>query len=1118
MRCFGRIFCGALAAWLAVCPATWASAEQAEILWQIGQADDDTAEFALAPNGYNQYGEDPLFVIGRSEPKQDWPYVQPGPTDSWAGSREHEFVVAFTVTRKPAGGTCRLLVDLVDTHDKAPPRLAVELNGRRLAAVQMPAGGPDDSVLGDPAKGREHKFTVDVPADELVVGINEISLRTLSGSWVLYDWVGFEAPAGTQLGPTTAGTIVRAIESHPVLVERDGKLMQTVQVTVRHFGEPATAMVDLHAGPPVPIELKPGTVRVDIPVPAVEKETTIPVEVTLSPKTIASRQVTLQPVRKWVLYLLPHSHTDIGYTKLQTEVEQDHWRFYEEAIEAARRTADYPPGAQFKWNVEVLWAVDSYLKQAPPEKQQAFIEAVQKGWVGLDALYGNELTALCRPEELVRLVDFAGQIAERCGVTIDSAMITDVPGYTWGLTTVLARAGVKYFSIGPNSGHRIGYTLQAWGDKPFWWITPSGEERILCWIPRTGYYRAITNEAQVLELVRRADEAGYPYDLIQVRYCLGDNAGPGLGLSDLVKGWNAKYAYPKLVIATTSEMMHALERRYGDVIPEARGDFTPYWEDGAGSSALETGLNRNAAERLSQAEAIWAILSPKTYPADEFYAAWRNVVLYDEHTWGAHNSISQPDSDFAQGQWAIKQAFALDADKQSRKLLADAAAPVRSAEERVESFLVFNTSNWPRTDLVIVPKGVRVRGNVVTGPDGNVVPSQRLSNGQFAFLAQDVPPLGACRFSLKSSVGHPVFSLMRPNLDGRMLATNLSLRVDKTTGAIVELKRPNLDANLADAVGDLGLNGYRYVDGRDPSDPKPNGRVTLTVKESGPLVGSLLIESEAPGCRRLSREIRLVYGLDHVDILNVVDKQKVRTPESVHFGFAFNVPEGVMRMNTPLAVVRPEDDQLPGACKNYFTVSRWVDVSNDDFGVTWATIDAPLVEVGAITVDVPNWRDPANWIEHLERSQTLYSYVMNNYWETNYKADQEGPTLFRYALRPHAGPYDPLEAARFGIERSQPLVAVPTAAEGPALVPPRLRVEPDDVIVTAFKPSRDRKAWIVRLFGASGRPARAALAWADPQPKTVWMSDPAERTGEPVAGPIEVPPFGLVTLRAELPE
>ena len=116
----------------------------------------------------------------------------------------------------------------------------------------------------------------------------------------------------------------------------------------------------------------------------------------------------------------------------------------------------------------------------------------------------------------------------------------------------------------------------------------------------------------------------------------------------------------------------------------------------------------------------------------------------------------------------------------------------------------------------------------------------------------------------------------------------------------------------------------------------------------------------------------------------------------------FNVPDGVMRMDMPWAVVRPSTDQLPGACKNYFTVGRWVDVSNDDFGVTWATLDAPLIEVGADHGRrPPNLFEPETGSSSLEPTQTFYSYVMNNYWETNYKASQEGMTTFRYSIMPH---------------------------------------------------------------------------------------------------------------------
>ena len=57
---------------------------------------------------------------------------------------------------------------------------------------------------------------------------------------------------------------------------------------------------------------------------------------------------------------------------------------------------------------------------------------------------------------------------------------------------------------------------------------------------------------------------------------------------------------------------------------------------------------------------------------------------------------------FVKTQWKFKQAFALDADRQSRKLLDKALADGarRAGKDPVD---VFNTSSWPRTELVTCP-------------------------------------------------------------------------------------------------------------------------------------------------------------------------------------------------------------------------------------------------------------------------------------------------------------------------------------------------------------------------------------------------------------------------------
>jgi len=44
------------------------------------------------------------------------------------------------------------------------------------------------------------------------------------------------------------------------------------------------------------------------------------------------------------------------------------------------------------------------------------------------------------------------------------------------------------------------------------------------------------------------------------------------------------------------------------------------------------------------------------------------------------------------------------------------------------------------------------------------------------------------------------------------------------------------------------------------------------------------------------------------------------------------------------------------------------------------------------------------------------------------------------------------------------------------------------------------------------------LQWADPKARAIHASDTSEQRGQAVSGPVDVPPFGIVTLRAERAE
>lgn len=535
-------------------------------------------------------------------------------------------------------------------------------------------------------------------------------------------------------------------------------------------------------------------------------------------------------------------------------------------------------------------------------------------------------------------------------------------------------------------------------------------------------------------------------------------------------------------------------------------------------------MNRASSDRLAQAETLWAMLDPRSYPVEKFAEAWKNVLLYSEHTWGAYCSVSQPTNPFTSDQWNIKQSYATTANLQSRQLVSEAAQAGEGFDGALSDAAVdvFNTTSWPRTELVMIPLETSRGYNFAVDDQGRPVPAQRLASQDLAVLVRDLPPFSGRRLTLQKEGQVPVGSPVQVN--GPVIENEkLRVRVDEKTGGIVELRAKGIDANLADTAEGRAINDYLYLIGDDMAGLQRNGPVRISVRQRGPLLASLLVESDAPGCHKLLREIRLEAGADHVELIDTVDKKRIEAvsyhaaegKESVNFDFPFNVPGGRLRLDVPYGVFRPELDQMPSACKNWLTVGRWADVSNNDFGVTWVTLDAPLLQVGGITATLLNSQtDPDTWRATIEPTQRIVSWAMNNHWGTNYRAYQEGPVVFRFVLRPHCGSSDDAEATRFATGFSQPLLAVPGRGAAPRLTS-LVAVESADVLVTGLKPSDDGKAVILRLMNATDTDIDTTLTWSLPEPKQVWLSDTSERAGKEVAGRVHVPSRAVVTLRAE---
>jgi hypothetical protein len=444
----------------------------------------------------------------------------------------------------------------------------------------------------------------------------------------------------------------------------------------------------------------------------------------------------------------------------------------------------------------------------------------------------------------------------------------------------------------------------------------------------------------------------------------------------------------------------------------------------------------------------------------------------------------------------------VEAERQSKELLDGALGAMSETAAPLTSIDVFNSLSWPRTDLVTVPAGSRPAGDRVIDALGRPVPSQRLSTGELVFLASNVPALGAKRYRFVVAAGEATTptltataaadTVVADEAGASVSAGGFSVALDPATGGIRSITGVALSG---------AANQYLYQAGREPgaehTQTPANVRIT---------VASLVAESAAPGTNQLRQEIRLVAGLpqQRVEIVDSIDKRNIYDPEAVYFAFPFDIANPQTRLGVVHGFYRPEAQQLPGSCKNYFTVRNWLDVSDADHGVTLVTPDALMVELGKVTTDA----NRVGWIEQASDSSVVYSYAMNNFWGTNYKAGQDGVTTFRYRLVPHAR-FDSVAAYTAGLEATHPLVLRPInlasvvtrKSVAPLRAPFRLRGR--NIIVSSLTPSDDGKHLIVTLFNAGNRPERPVLEWRRPA---------GRKNARPPTTFARLPAFGVLTV------
>src|ERR687898_298361 len=217
-------------------------------------------------------------------------------------------------------------------------------------------------------------------------------------------------------------------------------------------------------------------------VPEVFEPSTFSVRVEAGDGKPFEARVEIHPQRKWSVFLVHHSHLDIGYTDTQGSVLQHHLQYLDSVLDLASATDDWPGDAQFRWNVEANWPLLHWIKNRPESDRSRFFDRVREGRIEICALPFSMHTEAYSIDELARQLRFADEIREQHDVPVQTAMQTDVPGATIGLLSSLVDADIRYLSVAHNYAGRSAPHLVGGQEltRPFYWRAPNGK-RLLVW-------------------------------------------------------------------------------------------------------------------------------------------------------------------------------------------------------------------------------------------------------------------------------------------------------------------------------------------------------------------------------------------------------------------------------------------------------------------------------------------------------------------------------------------------------------------------------------------------------------------------------------------------------------
>ncbi len=302
------------------------SIAQSHTVWKIGEKDNKTDGFALAPGNFQQFlandfgWEDRYYLIGKSTPAVDWPYVLPGTADGWGGTgptsgiRSHQLNILFDLKPFKTTEKFQLITDVLAYNGKKPPLFKVTVNGKDFK-FRFSENEKTNGINGNTNDLKAKPYKIDILPGLLHKGGNTVTFTILEGSWLVFDDVRLEGPAEIH-ALASKDLYIRNVKAADYALTKNGNKIQPLLVDIEHLANHPTVSIKINGKNVLSSQIDTGRYILEAPMPIAKKREKATWQVISDGKTIAAGTVLVsdQPLK-----------TNAGYADTKIGTAHSRW-------------------------------------------------------------------------------------------------------------------------------------------------------------------------------------------------------------------------------------------------------------------------------------------------------------------------------------------------------------------------------------------------------------------------------------------------------------------------------------------------------------------------------------------------------------------------------------------------------------------------------------------------------------------------------------------------------------------------------------------------------------------------------------------------------------------------